>query len=198
MNEIPAGLWRVPHTVYASLGVMVERASQCGMVGCGLQYDHTYTDILWNETTITLSALKEEVLLFVNVKGIPYTYVPDQVRDIRLSILDAREYLRRYDSLNKLTEAHRRNKFLRLGRRSLLPLWELSPREVCLIGMPDSEFNRCYVTDPMGPLSHSEVVRRITRLSPVCKVDEAPPELLPGRGSWKLGISAVESSTSPR
>jgi len=182
MTEGERALARVPLTVLLVLRLTRDNAYQYGMIGCGLQLDDS-GEFDWAQTTITLSPDKEEVQLFLKVKGIEYSFVPSERKPIRVSLLVFEEYVQKYAAIQAFLESHRRNKFLRLGQRAFAPSWELDSHDAFLIRMEDSDFDRCFVTDPRGPMTYSEIARRQFRHSPVML--ERPQGLPdPGQGGW--------------
>lgn len=182
MTEGTHVLSRVPTTVFLVLGVTRDRAYHYGMVGCGLQVDDS-GEFDWAQTTVTLSPDKEEVLLFLKVRGIEYSLVPSDRKPIRVSILDFEDYMRRFASIQEFLELYRRYRYLRLGPKGFGSPWELDSREAFLIRMESNEFNRYFVTDPRGQLTYSEIARRVSRHAPTMLA--VPPGLPdPGKGGW--------------
>jgi hypothetical protein len=115
MTEGERVLSRIPTTVFLVLRLTREHAYQYGMIGCGLQTDDS-GEFDWAQTTITLSADKEEALLFLKVRGIEYSFVPTDRKPIRVSLLDFEEYVHMYDALQAFLEAYRQNRFFGVGQ----------------------------------------------------------------------------------
>lgn len=181
-DSIMESLRRVPDTVFLFLGISRERASQMGVIGCGLQLNDDY-EYSWSETTVTLSPNKEEVRIFLTVRRIPFSHVPNEQRPLRISMLDMEDFILRYENIQRFLCMYRRNRFLRLGHRAYVPSWELDSREAFLLGMSDDDFDRHYVADPRGQLTFGEIARRESRHSPVELVRPAGiPD--PGQGYW--------------
>jgi len=172
----------VPTTVLLTLGLTRDEAYQYGMIGCGLQLDST-GEFDWAQTTITLSPDKEEVMVFLKVRGIEYSLVPTERKPIRVRILDFEDYVLRYVSIQKFLDGYRRNRFLRLGERASRPAWELDSHDAFLLGMDDDQFRSSFVSDPRGQPTFSEVARGVTRHAPYML---ARPQGLPdpGQGGW--------------
>lgn len=182
MTEGERMLSRVPDTVLLVLGMSRDKAYQHGMIGCGLQLDDS-GEFDWVKTTITLSPSREEVLLFLHVRGIEYSLVPTERKPIRVSILDFEDYVLRYAAIQEFLELHRKYRYLRLGRKAFDSPWELDSHDAFLIRMADNEFTRCFVTDPRGPLTFSEIARGQSRHPP--HMVERPQGLPdPGQGGW--------------
>jgi len=182
MSEGEQALARVPDTVLLVLRMTRDHAYQYGMIGCGLQLDDS-GEFDWAKTTITLSPSKEEVILFLKVRGIEYSIVPSERKPIRLSILDFEDYVHRYVHIQEFLDMHRRNRFLRLGRRAFFPAWELDSHDAFIILMKDDEFSHHFVTDPRGQPTYSEIAREQSRHVPLMvRRPLGLPD--PGLGGW--------------
>lgn len=87
---------------------------------------------------------------------------------VRLTLLQASDYVGRFGECHALVESWRRNRTIRLGRRANVPVWALTPSELGILALSPREFLCNYLADPRGRLTFSEVLRRETRHNPVC------------------------------
>jgi hypothetical protein len=184
-NISARALERVPTTVFLFLGVNRQDAHSMGMVGCGLQLDDL-GDYAWRETTISLNLGLPQVCVFLKTRNIPFSTLPGKDGISRLPIADMLGYIKDFPLISSFLEVHRRNKFLRLGRRAFLDPWDLDSRDSFLLSMSEDDFSSSFVSDPRGPPLHSEIASRVGRHSP--KQFRTVPGLPdPGQGSWILG-----------
>jgi hypothetical protein len=108
----------------------------------------------------------DEVRLHLHLTG--GDFVKSLSGSVRLTLLQASDYVKKYKDYNRVVSLWRRNRVLRLGNRCNAPVWLLSLAEIGLIIANDRFFGSNYVSDPRGPLSFSEVVLRGTRHKPLC------------------------------
>lgn len=174
---------RVPETVFLTLGIPRSQAAELGMLGCGLQLGDS-GEYLWREATITVDLGRREVATFLRVNGIPFTLIPNHRNTARISFVQMETFIAKVAGIRDFLSLHRRNKFLRLGRRAYLEPWELTSRDSFLIRMSDEDFLRYYIADPRGQLMASEITSRTCLHSPLLK-GAVPPGLPdPARGGW--------------
>lgn len=162
------------------------------MIGCGLQLDD-HGEYSWRETTATLSLNKEEVKLFLEIEKISYSHHPSGGSLVRVSLLQMKEYIEYFPSIQEFLLNHRKNRFLRLGRRSRLPAWELDSHDAYLINMRDSDFENHYIADPRGQLSFAQSLNAQAYLhEPFMKtIPQGLPS--PGESGWIRLISSARN-----
>jgi len=173
----------IPETVFLTLGIPRSRAREFGMSGCGLQLDPS-GEYAWREATITLDTSLEEVQVFLRVNDIPFTIIPNIRNTARITFPQMQLFISKIAGIREFLESFRRNKFLRLGRKSYSSPWELNSRDAFLLGMSDEEFSRYYITDPRGRLLSSEVSSRTCLHSPVLRAEEPLGLPDPVAGGW--------------
>lgn len=174
---------RIPQPVFSFLRVSRGTACQMGMVGCGLQLNKE-GEYDWSETTITLSSDNEIARCFIVIEGIPHNFLVGSPGRIRIGILQFEEYMRYFTSIKNFLEIYKSRRTLRLGpRRSVVP-WELNSHDVFMLRMSEDDFKDCFIADPRGQLTTSEILRGLHLHAP-CKLKEVP-ELSgpPRRGNW--------------
>jgi hypothetical protein len=121
-------------------------------------------DYNWRESMVTFID-SDELFSFLEFKEIPLRRGLSGM--LRLYLTEAMEYLQLYPSLSERVRNWRRNRFLRLGRRSWTPIHKLTESELSLVMIDDDIFDLNYIVDPRGPLTFSEVMYRKTRHPPV-------------------------------
>jgi hypothetical protein len=174
---------RVPETVFLTLGIPRSLAASLGMLGCGLQLGDS-GEYSWREATITLDLGFREVSTFLKVNGIPFTIIPNHRNTARISFVQMQTYISKVTGIREFLSLHRRNKFLRLGRKAHLEPWELDSRDSFLIRMSDEDFLRYYITDPRGQLLSSEITSRMVLHSPILRASSPPGLPDPAKGDW--------------
>jgi len=175
-------LARVPTQVFFFIGVSRQDAHTMGMIGCGIQLD-SHCEYDWKEFTISLDLNNPQVCVFLRTKNIQFSLLPGRNLVARIPILFMQEYVRIYPRILSFLDNHRKNKFLRLGRRAFLDPWDLDSRDSFVLSMSNEEFSFFFISDPRGPPLASEVASRIGRHSP--KLYRACPGLpAPDMGSW--------------
>jgi len=178
---------RVPRVVFSFLRLTKEEAYRVGMVGCGLQLTDL-NEFDWPETTISLSPSRE-VRTFLEIEGIPYDSMPTRAGIIRIGILQFEEYLKYYESIKDFLDRFDRLKLTRLGSSSVKEPWELNSQEHHILMMDDPQFLECFIPDPRGRLSFSELLRGITLHKPFMKREPEGYPQVPQHGGWIRSIS---------
>jgi hypothetical protein len=173
---------RVPDEVFLFLRTSRRNAQQMGMVGCGLQLTGS-GDYDWPAVTITVNASDERVKTFLTIEGIPFDDIVGKPSYIRLGILQFEEFIVYYESVCEFARIHESLRFIRLGKRCQVPLWELTPQDAFILRMSESEFDTHFIKDPRGPLKFSEISRGISRHDPIM-MSRPPGFPDPGRGGW--------------
>lgn len=186
---------RIPSMVFEFLRISRELAHEVGIVGCGLQLDDQ-GEYSWRDTTLTLDLGKDVVKVFLTIEGIPFDSPPHWEGYARVRILHIEEYLKYYSSIQEFLESYRKNRFLRLGRRALLPPWELDSRDSFILRMEESAFKTHFICDPRERISHSGIIRGETLHEPLM-VREPDGLPSPGLGGWIRVCSVAATSQRP-
>jgi len=173
---------RVPTEVFLFLRTSRRKALEMGMVGCGIQLTDQ-GEISWADVTCTVTTEDRKVKTFLTIEGIPFDDIPGKPSYVRIGLLQFEEFIGYYESICEFSRIHETRRFVRLGSRCRVPLWELTSKDAFILRMEESEFRTHFIADPRGQLSFSEISQGGSRHDPLMMI--RPPGLPdPGSGGW--------------